>query len=79
MIKHIFVGSFSSSDSDSDPEGGEIPEISHPKIVHAPKKKQKKRRSEKAIEDRVEKLHRKRQVNFPLFTIFFEVLKRFSL
>ncbi|CAF1315913.1 unnamed protein product [Adineta ricciae] len=51
----------SSSDSDSDPEGGEIPEISHPKIVNTPKKKQKKRRSEKTIEDRIEKLNRKRQ------------------
>ncbi|UJR13507.1 hypothetical protein I4U23_000521 [Adineta vaga] len=53
--------SSSSSDSDSDPEGGEIPEVVMPKSERVLKKKQKKRRSEKAIEDRIEKLNRKRQ------------------
>ncbi|CAF1187108.1 unnamed protein product [Adineta steineri] len=53
----------SSSDSDSDPEGGELPDIVVHKDEQIPKKKLKKRRSDKAIEERVEKLNRKRQMD----------------
>lgn len=54
----------SSSDSDSDPEGGELPDIYSRKDEQPPRKKKvKKRRPEKAIEERVQKLNQKRQVN----------------
>jgi hypothetical protein len=57
--KNLF---FSSSDSDSDPEGGELPDIIYPKEKQ--KKKFKKKRSEKAAtEERVQKLNHKRQVS----------------
>ena len=50
----------SSSDSDSDPEGGELPDILYSKEKE--KKKTKKKRSEKAVEEHVEKLNPKQQV-----------------
>ena len=55
--------SCSSSDSDSDPEGGELLEQISRKDEKVPKKKTKKRRSQKAMEERIEKLNLKRQVN----------------
>jgi hypothetical protein len=53
----------SSSDSDSDPEGGELPDIVYKKEEQTPKKKLKKKRTEKAIDERVPKIARKREVN----------------
>ena len=83
-----FLVLHSSSDSDSDPEGGELPEVSYRKGRGsddktngiddervrtkrvddetggvAPKKQSKKKRTEKAIEERVQKLARRREVN----------------
>ncbi|CAF1447114.1 unnamed protein product [Adineta ricciae] len=88
----------SSSDSDSDPEGGELPEVSYRKgrgsddaaangtdiermrtrrvddetSGVAPKKQSRKKRTEKAIEERVQKLARKREIqqSQPLKTTF---------
>ncbi|CAF1931708.1 unnamed protein product [Rotaria magnacalcarata] len=53
----------SSSDSDSDPEGGELPDIPYRKEEPSTKKKLKKKRPEKIIEERVQKLARKRETN----------------
>lgn len=53
----------SSSDSDSDPEGGELPDIAYPKTEVVQRKKLKKKRSEKMIEERIQKLNRKREVS----------------
>ncbi|CAF3438790.1 unnamed protein product [Rotaria socialis] len=53
----------SSSDSDSDPEGGELPDIPYRKEEPPTKKKLKKKRPEKIIEERVQKLVRKRETN----------------
>ncbi|CAF0797597.1 unnamed protein product [Adineta steineri] len=57
-----------SEDSDSDPEGGELPELPYQKELEAKeaeaelrKKQIKKKRSEKAIEERIQKLTRKRE------------------
>jgi hypothetical protein len=63
----------SSSDSDSDPEGGELPEIGFSKDKPIQKKKIKKKRSDKAVEERNKKLAHKRQVyifneNFFIFS-----------
>jgi len=61
----------SSSDSDSDPEGGELPEIitykkeEEEEVESIPKKKLKKKRNEKNIEERVPKVTHKREVNKP--------------
>lgn len=52
----------SSSDSDSDPEGGEIPDTAYEKAEQVQRKKLKKKRSEKMIEERIQKLNRKREV-----------------
>ena len=52
----------SSSDSDSDPEGGEVPEVPFVKEQSSMKKVLKKKRSERAAEERIEKLTRKREV-----------------
>ena len=52
-----------SSDSDSDPEGGELPDIAYPKAEVIQRKKLKKKRSEKMIEERIQKLNRKREVS----------------
>ncbi len=59
----------SSSDSDSDPEGGELPEIiSYKKEEETiSKKKLKKKRTEKTVEERVHKVTRKREVNILLY------------
>jgi hypothetical protein len=54
---------FSSTDSDSDPEGGELPNVFYPRERQALKKKVKKRRSQKSIDERLQKLNQKRQVN----------------
>ncbi|CAF1266109.1 unnamed protein product, partial [Rotaria sp. Silwood1] len=51
----------SSSDSDSDPEGGELPDIGYTKEKSLTKKKSKKKRSDKANEEHLQKLNRKRQ------------------
>ncbi|CAM4795136.1 unnamed protein product [Rotaria magnacalcarata] len=53
----------SSSDSDSDPEGGELPDIPYRKEEPSTKKKLKKKRPEKIIEERVQKLARKREMD----------------
>lgn len=53
----------SSSDSDSDPEGGELPDITYSKAEVVQRKKQKKKRSEKMIEERLQKINRKREVS----------------
>ncbi|CAF0774359.1 unnamed protein product [Rotaria sordida] len=53
----------SSSDSDSDPEGGELPDIPYRKEEPSLKKKSKKKRPEKIIEERVQRVARKREVN----------------
>lgn len=52
----------SSSDSDSDPEGGELPDIPYIKEEQTTKKKSKKKRSEKAAEERTQRHVRKREV-----------------
>ena len=62
--------SSSSSDSDSDPEGGEIPDLSYSKDDLASKKKSKKKRSDKAVEDRIEKLNKKREVTIRSISSF---------
>lgn len=65
------MGSFSistSSDSDSDPEGGEVPEVPFVKEQASVKKVLKKKRSERAAEERIEKLTRKREVGFNPFS-----------
>ncbi len=55
---------FSSSDSDSDPEGGELLDIGYRKDrQQASKKKLQKKQSNKTVEERNKKLNRKRQVN----------------
>jgi hypothetical protein len=54
---------FSSTDSDSDPEGGELPDIFYPREPQALKKKVRKRRSKKAVDERLQKFNQKRQVN----------------
>ncbi len=57
----------SSSDSDSDPEGGELPDIpyrKHEEVQELSKKQLKKKRPEKAIEERVQKLAHKREVRY---------------
>ncbi|CAM4954826.1 unnamed protein product [Rotaria socialis] len=51
----------SSSDSDSDPEGGELSDVAYPKERQTVKKKSKKKRSDKPIEEISQKLNRKRQ------------------
>ncbi|CAF2473660.1 unnamed protein product [Rotaria sp. Silwood2] len=53
----------SSSDSDSDPEGGELPDIPYRKEDQSLKKKLKKKRSEKIIEERVQRIAHKREAN----------------
>ncbi|CAF3796359.1 unnamed protein product [Rotaria sp. Silwood1] len=53
----------SSSDSDSDPEGGELPDIGYTKEKSLTKKKSKKKRSDKANEEHLQKLNRKRQMD----------------
>lgn len=52
----------SSSDSDSDPEGGELPDIAYPKEDPIQNKKLKKKRTEKIVEERSAKSTRKREV-----------------
>ena len=53
----------SSSDSDSDPEGGELPDIGYSKDSKLSKKKSKKHRVDKSLEERVQKANNKREVN----------------
>ena len=53
---------FSSSDSDSDPEGGELPDIIFPLDGQTQRKKLKKKRSDRNIDDRKQKSLRKRHV-----------------
>jgi hypothetical protein len=55
----------SSSDSDSDPEGGELPDIAYSREEPTHKKKLKKKRTEKIVEERLLKSGRKREVNPP--------------
>ena len=52
----------SSSDSDSDPEGGELPDIPYRKEKSLPRKKIKRKRTEKIVEEHVQRLTRKREV-----------------
>jgi len=54
---------FSSTDSDSDQEGGELPNIFYTRERQALKKKVRKLRSQKSINERLQKLNQKRQVN----------------
>jgi len=68
-LKQKTILFLSSSDSDSDPEGGELPEIAFRKDGTITKKKSKKKRPEKIIEERNQKLNRKRQVNIVLFSL----------
>jgi hypothetical protein len=65
---------FSSSDSDSDPEGGELPDINGSKDEQERKKTFKKKRSDLPNDERQQKFNRKRQVN-----IFISLLQWFSL
>jgi len=58
----IFVCLNSSSDSDSDPEGGELPDLAYSKEDLAAKKKSKKKRTDKPTEERLNKSIRKREV-----------------
>lgn len=71
--KKPFLG-FSSSDSDSDPEGGELPDINGSKDEQERKKKFKKKRSDLPNDERQQKSNQKRQVN-----IFMSLLQWFSL
>ena len=69
LINKLNVYSFSlnsSSDSDSDPEGGELPDIPYRRREEEEliKKQVKKKRPEKAIEERVQILARKREVRY---------------
>lgn len=58
------LSSRSSSDSDSDPEGGELPDIPYQKEEEpSQKKKLKKKRSDKIAEERLQKSVRKREVS----------------
>lgn len=57
----VFVCLNSSSDSDSDPEGGELPDLAYSKEEMA-KKKSKKKRTDKATDERSNKSIRKREV-----------------
>lgn len=62
----LFLRLNRSSDSDSDPEGGELPDIPYrkeDKEQQQQKKKLKKKRSEKLAEERQQKLARKREVS----------------
>ena len=52
----------SSSDSDSDPEGGELVDLPLPQDAQVERKKLKKKRSERNIDERKQKALRKRQV-----------------
>lgn len=60
----------SSSDSDSDPEGGELPDIPYRKEEQLTKKKNKKKRPEKIAEERTQKLARKREVSYIKISLF---------
>ncbi len=53
-----------SSDSDSDPEGGELADTPYQKEEQVQKKKLKKKRSEKVSEERAQKQTRKREVRY---------------
>ena len=61
--ENLDTSDISSSDSDSDPEGGELPDIGYRAEPKLTKKKSKRRRADKAFEERVQKLTQKRQVN----------------
>lgn len=74
--KRFFLIFSSSSDSDSDPEGGEIPDLSYNKNESGSKKKLKKKRSDKAIEDRIDKLNKKREVKRRFSQHFFSSFLR---
>ncbi len=65
MIKTYIFFKNSSSDSDSDPEGGELPDIAYPREEPTQKKKLKKKRTEKIVEERLLKSGRKREVKYP--------------
>jgi len=63
-LNFVFFLKSTSSDSDSDPEGGELPDIPYQKEEQEQiqKKKLKKKRFEKIAEERIQKLPRKREV-----------------
>ena len=58
----MFIILFSSSDSDSDPEGGELPDIGYRKEPKNSKKKSKKNRKEKTLDERSQKTNNKNEV-----------------
>ncbi|CAF4599339.1 unnamed protein product, partial [Rotaria sp. Silwood2] len=53
----------SSSDSDSDPEGGELPDIGYTKEKSITKKKSKKKKNDKSNEERLQKLNHKHHMD----------------